>query len=331
MNNLDKIVGNHPLIAAVRRVLPRLNPKGGGIVAAVSGGPDSVAMLAALHQLGVTPLIVAHINHKLRGPESDADADFVEALAHRLGLPFRANNAPIPTGASIEATARQLRYTSLRTIANDCNISTIATAHTRDDQAETIIMRLIRGTGLAGLSGIPRVRSWNGVRIVRPLLGVLRNTVMSFLDTSGLEHRTDSSNANPAFTRNRIRREIMPALRQVAHSGLAMRLSRLAGEARKLHRANVKQACEDIAACELQRVGLMTVFSAKKLSSLCDKRLRELWRAVWQRENWPDGAMTRQHWQRLADVSLGKITAVDCPDGIRVRRLERVVRAGPGA
>ena len=103
------------------------------------------------------------------------------------------------------------------------------------------------------------------------------------------------------------------------------------GEARKLHRANVKQACEDIAACELQRVGLMTVFSAEKLSSLCDKRLRELWRAVWQRENWRDGAMTRQHWQRLADVSLGKITAVDCPDGIRVRRLERVVRAGPGA
>ncbi len=326
-NRLAEIVANHPLIAALRQALPRHS----GSVVAVSGGPDSVALLAALHAIGTTPLIAAHINHHLRGSESDADATFVENLATQYCLPFRADNAPIPHGASIEATARQLRYEKLLVIAKAANVSTIATAHTLDDQAETVVMRLLRGTGLTGLGGIPPVRRWRGIRIIRPLLAVRRNVVMDFLNVAGLTYRTDASNVDLRFTRNRIRHQVMPALQQCAHPQLVERLGRLSGEARQLNRAAKQQARDDVLSCELARAGELTIFDSGKLSALPVNRVRELWRAVWQRERWPIGAMTRRHWQRLAEVCQGKESAVDCPGGIRVRKLDRVVRAGPNA
>jgi tRNA(Ile)-lysidine synthase len=330
-NSLDKIVANHPLTAAVRRALPRLLPAGGGIVVAVSGGPDSVALLTVLHALDVNPLVVAHINHHLRGPESDADAAFVENLATRFCLPFRLDHAPIPEHASIEATARQLRYEKLRGIAQSLNISNIATAHTLDDQAETIVMRLLRGTGLTGLGGIPPIRRWRGIRIIRPLLHVRRECVVDLLSAAGVGFRTDSSNTDPRFTRNRIRHELLPVMTQNAPPNLVERLGRLSREARRLNRAIIRQAREDIHDCELAKAGFWTILDAAKLAALSSDRTRELWRVVWQREGWPPGEMTRQHWQRLAEVAHGQAIAVDCPGGIRVRRLDRIVRAGPGA
>ena len=330
-NSLDKIVANHPLTAAVRRALPRLLPHGGGIVVAVSGGPDSVALLRVLSALNVNPLVVAHINHHLRGPESDADAAFVETLATQTCLSFRVDHAPIPDGASIEAIARYLRYEKLRAIAKSQNISTIATAHTLDDQAETVVMRLLRGTGLTGLGGIPPIRRWRGIRIIRPLLRVRRAVVLDFLNTTGVGFRTDSSNADTRFTRNRIRREVLPMMTQNAPPHLIERLGRLSREARRLHRTIIHHARNDVHDCELAKAGTWTIFDAAKLSTLSPDRIRELWRVVWQREGWPPGEMTRRHWQRLADVANGHAIAVDCPGGIRVRRLGRVVRAGPGA
>ncbi len=326
-NSLAEIVANHPLTAAVRQSLPRHS----GIVVAVSGGPDSVALLTALHAIGVKPLVVAHINHHLRGSESNEDATFVESLATRFCLPFRVDNAPIPTGASIEATARQHRYEKLLAIAEAENISTIATAHTLDDQAETVVMRLLRGTGLTGLGGIPPVRRWRGIRIIRPLLAVRRNVVMDFLNTAGLIHRTDSSNIDLRFTRNRIRYQVMPVLQQLAHPQLVERLGRISREARQLNREVIQQAHDDILSCELARAGQLAIFDAGKLWALPSSRVRELWRAVWQREHWPIGEMTRRHWQRLVDVSRGHGAAIDCPGNIRVRKLDRVVRAGPNA
>ncbi len=326
-NSLAEIVANHPLTAAVRQSLPRHS----GIAVAVSGGPDSVALLAALHVIGTTPIVIAHINHHLRGSESDEDAIFVECLATRFCLPFRVDNAPIPDGASIEATARQHRYEKLLAIAKAENISTIATAHTLDDQAETVVMRLLRGTGLTGLGGIPPVRRWRGIRIIRPLLAVRRNVVMDFLNVAGLTHRTDSSNVDLRFTRNRIRHQVMPVLQQFAHPQLVERLGRISREARQLNCAAKRQAHDDVRSCELPRAGELSIFDAAKLSALPVNRVRELWRAVWQREHWLIGEMTRRHWQRLVDVGRGHVTAVDCPGNIRVRKLDRVVRAGPNA
>jgi tRNA(Ile)-lysidine synthase len=330
-NGLDTIVANHPLTVAVRKAMPRLVPHGNGLVVAVSGGPDSVALLAALSAIGVNPLVVGHINHHLRGAESNDDATFVEYLATRLCLSFRVDTAPIADGASIEATARQLRYEKLRSMAQSENVATIATAHTLDDQAETVVMRLLRGTGLTGLGGIPPVRRWQGIRIIRPLLRVRREAVLDFLQVAGLEYRTDSSNADQRFTRNRIRHEVMPALSQIAHPRFVERLGRLSREARRLSRMTIRQAREDARVCELDRAGPWVIFDAARLSSLSSDRMCEVWRAVWQREGWPIGEMTRRHWRRLAAVANGTAIAIDCPGGIRVRRLDRIVRGGPGA
>jgi tRNA(Ile)-lysidine synthase len=330
-NSLAEIVATHRLTAAVRRVMPRLMSHGGGIVVAVSGGPDSVALLAALSAIGVSPLTVAHVNHHLRGAESDEDSTFVENLATQYCLSFCVEHAPIPVGASIEASARQLRYEKLHAIAQSQNAGTIATAHTLDDQAETIVMRLLRGTGLTGLGGIPAVRRWRGLRLIRPLLTVRRDVVLDFLHVAGLTYRMDSSNADPRFTRNRIRHQLMPALAQVGHPKMVARLGRLSYEARRLNRTITRQACEDVHDCELAKAGQWTILDAAKLSALPSDRVRELWRSVWRREGWPTCEMSRRHWQRLADVAHGNIVAVDCPGGIRVRQLDRIVRAGPGA
>lgn len=330
-NSLAEIVANHPLTAVVRRALSRLMPHNGGLVVAVSGGPDSVALLATLSAIRGSRLVVAHINHKLRGAESDADSAFVQGLAEQLNLSFRVEIALIPERASIESTARQLRYEKLRAIAESQGISAIATAHTLDDQAETIVMRLLRGTGLTGLGGIPPVRRWRGIRVIRPLLSVRRELVIDFLQVSGLAFRQDSSNADLGFTRNRIRHQVLPALFQAGHPNLVERLGRLSREARRLQRNVVCQAREDIRICELVKAGPWTIFDAGKLSVLSSDRIRQLWRVVWQREEWPTAEMSRRHWQRLAEVSRGSAVAVDCPGGIRVRRQDRIVRAGPGA
>jgi tRNA(Ile)-lysidine synthase len=287
--------------------------------------------MAGLAVIGVSPLIVAHVNHLLRGAESDADAKFVEGLAAQFSLPYCTELAPVSALANIEQAARHVRYEKLRMIAQVHNIMTIATAHTLHDQAETVMMRILRGTGLAGLGGIPPIRLWHGIRIIRPLLNVRRDVMMDFLNTAQLSYRADSSNTDLRFTRNRVRHKLMPALAEVAHPNLIERLGRLSREARRLHRRIVGQARQDIQDCELARAGAWTVFDAGKLSKLLSSRVRELWRHIWRREHWPTGEMTRRHWQRLAELAHGEGIAIDCPGGIRVRRVGHIVRAGPEA
>lgn len=186
------------------------------LLLAVSGGADSMMMMHLLcfifapeQQLRLT---VAHVNHNLR-PEAQQDEDFVAKMADSLGLKFISTQVDVSgrvatTGESIEEAARNLRYSALQHAAESVHATAIVTAHTADDQAETVLMRILRGTGTTGLAGIPARRN----NIVRPLLSCSRNEVIRYLSAMSFTYRIDSSNASTEFTRNKVRLELLPML-----------------------------------------------------------------------------------------------------------------------
>jgi len=186
----------------------------------VSGGADSVALLRALHARGAALGLVlhaAHLHHGLRGAEADGDLEFVRALGAKLGLPFHEGRVDVAAeadnaGESIEEAARRLRYGWFRQLMASGEVEAVATAHTRDDQAETVCAKFLRGAWTEGLSGIhPAVEFAEG-RIVRPLLGAARAEVEEYLKALGQGWREDSSNRQLTYTRNRIRHELLPLL-----------------------------------------------------------------------------------------------------------------------
>ncbi|HTO07770.1 MAG TPA: tRNA lysidine(34) synthetase TilS [Myxococcota bacterium] len=201
------------------------------VLAAVSGGPDSVALLHALVSLGQR-VGVAHVHHGLRGAEADREADFVAELSHRLGVPFHAErvDARRRDGRSPEARARALRYEALERMRDAGGYASIATAHHMDDQAETVLLRAARGTGLAGLAAIRP--ALDGGRVLRPLLGLRRAELREYLARRGLAWCTDSSNAEWIVPRNRLRAEVLPALESLAPGAVA-HLAELAARARE--------------------------------------------------------------------------------------------------
>ena len=182
---------------------------GDAVTCAVSGGADSVALLFGLYllkdTLGIT-LSAAHFNHGLRGEESDRDEAFVRALCDRLDIPLHCGREQVKAGANgLEASARDARYGFFATLPGK-----LATAHTADDNAETLLMHLVRGTGLRGLGGITPVRG----NVIRPMLSVTRQEVLEFLEEYHLSYISDSSNESDDFLRNRLRHHVMPCLKQ---------------------------------------------------------------------------------------------------------------------
>ncbi len=195
---------------------------GDTVIAAVSGGADSVALLFALYllkdKLEIT-LEAAHFNHNLRGAESDADEAFVQQLCDRYDIPLHVGSGTVTAGEKgLEAAARDARYAFLQSLPGK-----IATAHTADDNAETVLMHLVRGTGLKGLGGITPIRG----RVIRPMLTCTRADVEAFLEEWCLSHIEDSSNNGDAFLRNRLRHHVMPLLKE-ENPRLAENLSRMA-------------------------------------------------------------------------------------------------------
>lgn len=182
---------------------------GDTIICAVSGGADSVALLFAMYLLRDRldiHLEAAHFNHHLRMEESDRDEAFVRALCDRYDIPLHLGGAQVRAGEKgLEAAAREARYAFLRSLNGK-----IATAHTADDNAETVLMHLVRGTGLKGLGGITPVYG----NVIRPMLACTRQEVEKFLDEWGLDHMEDSSNGTDAFLRNRLRRHVLPLLKE---------------------------------------------------------------------------------------------------------------------
>jgi tRNA(Ile)-lysidine synthase len=205
----------HHVAEAVKR--QRLIERGDRIVVAVSGGPDSVALLSVLHALAPSwnlSLSVAHFNYGLRGGESDDDAAFVTRLCERHNIPHMCERLALTEdvckGRSLQEAARDARYAALMRVRASLGANKVAVGHTRDDQAETVVMWLLRGAGTTGLSGMPCLR----LPFIRPLLTVGRMDVLSYLSEQGLEFREDSSNAKPIYLRNRVRHDVLPLLKQ---------------------------------------------------------------------------------------------------------------------
>ena len=183
---------------------------------AVSGGADSVFLLHALHELGVAAAVL-HVNHALRGAESDADEAFVRSLADTLGLPVHVLNSPVAPG-NVEQEARRARYDFFARQIAKRTWEAVATGHTLDDQAETVLYRFLRGAGTAGLSGI---RPATGAGIIRPILELRRDDIRRWLTERAIAWREDASNQSLAIQRNRIRLQHLPELAASLNPGLS--------------------------------------------------------------------------------------------------------------
>ncbi len=193
----------------------RMLERGDRVIVAVSGGADSVCLLDILFTLkeilGIE-LVVAHFDHGLRPDEDEYETDFVKSLAESFDCNFTTKKTArslTPGSASLEEKARDIRYRFLNEVKAQFSAQKIATGHNLNDQAETVLMRLLRGSGSSGLSGIPPVRD---THIIRPLIEVTRNEIESYLSSKGLRHITDSSNFETKHLRNEIRLNLLPQL-----------------------------------------------------------------------------------------------------------------------
>lgn len=210
----------HHVLRQVTEVVRRkkLVRSGDRVLVAVSGGADSVCLLWLLQEMRERDLLpgleihVAHVNYGLRGEESEKDETFVRELGATLGVPVSCERLHMvhQPGQTLQEAAREARYDYFARLRRELGLTSVATGHTADDQAETLLLWLLRGAGTGGLAGIPITRRGG---IIRPLLGVTREQVVSYLSSRGATYRSDSTNATLVYRRNRIRHEVLPLLR----------------------------------------------------------------------------------------------------------------------
>ncbi len=222
------------MISTVRKTVAARFPhlRGKRVLVAASGGADSTALALVLKDLGCE-LALAHVHHGIRGKAAAADARFAAALARKLGAPFFLGKFDVPAeakkcGESLEMAARRVRRDFLVTTAKHGKFRFVATGHTADDQAETVLMRIARGTGITGLAGIPYATKHGGVEFVRPLRDATRKQIVEFLKSRKQKWREDESNADGFALRNRVRREILPLLEKRLNPAVRQALLRLA-------------------------------------------------------------------------------------------------------
>ena len=298
-------------VARIKQALEKLGWDGSATLVAVSGGPDSVALLCVMQRLtqGASGrLIAAHFNHRLRGPDSDADESFVRTLCQQLGIPLVVGYPPSPIdkktgGGSLEHAARLQRYRFLLRTALSYQTRYIFTAHTGDDQAETILFRILRGTGLRGLCGIPAKRVLpDGIVILRPMLELTREEVLEFLRSNQQEFRQDQSNWDCRFVRNRIRHVLLPLLEREYRPHVRRSLIRLASLAQGLYEflqpIIERNSQEAIISRGFDHLRLNAIY----LQQLPDFILGEVLQHVWEQQGWPLGQMSQKHWNRLIEL-----------------------------
>ncbi len=342
------------LVEKVSAFLRPLDLKGQTLVIAVSGGPDSIALTRVLchlrAELGLESLVIGHLNHQIRGAESVRDMDFVKEFTLQLqqcdpAIRLETDQMDVPEEArrrkeSLETTARNVRYEWLTNIATMHQAQWIATGHSADDQAETLLHRLIRGTGIRGLRGIPAERNLvQGLKVIRPLLGITRNEILEYLKDIGQTFREDSSNRDFRFTRNRIRGELLPLLKENYNPEIVSTLCRLAFQADDIVQEQEQQIRVMIQQVELPQAGRLLIFDRSKLKDYSRWMIREMFYTVWEREQFSLGEMGFKEWDRIAGVCLDEITAVDLPGAVRVRAIGNVVQVekmevnsgGPGS
>ncbi|HTR60098.1 MAG TPA: tRNA lysidine(34) synthetase TilS [Candidatus Binataceae bacterium] len=325
-------------LAEVKRALARAAVRpGASILVALSGGPDSVALLHALASLRESldlRIAAAHLNHGLRGAESDRDESFCRDRCKQLSVELKVDRtgALRPGMPNLEEKARDIRRAFLELVAGESGADYIALAHHADDQAETVLMRLLRGAGVAGLAAMAETGPG---RIIRPLLSLTRRDILDYLDASGATYVTDTSNASTAILRNRIRHDLLPSLDRDYAPGVSQRLAALAQEMQAVDSFLARAAARELASIALPgeeldisrfsaldpalRVPLLRLHLAGRLGSL--RRL------------------TREHLSALVDLCLegpangevslpGRWRAVREYDRLRLVSMARLVHDG---
>lgn len=299
--------------------------KGDKVVVACSGGPDSLALVHILRTISFEydfTLSVAHVDHMIRGRESAEDANFVEAFCKEYGVECFRTALDVPqyaadSGRSLEDAARHLRYTYLRQVAAQLGGAKIATGHHRDDQAETVLINLLRGAGSTGLRGMQAV---NG-DIIRPLLAISRTEIEEYCRMNGLEPRLDSTNLETDYLRNRVRLNLLPQLESQYNSGIRESLCRTAaiiGEEHDFIRCYAGQAWSDIVCSKAEG---FIIDSARLLAEHAAVQ-REILRLTIEKKQGNLTGITFYHVERLIGLAqspaVGSI--VELPAGLIVKK-----------
>ena len=287
----------------------RLPPLPDRLLAGVSGGADSVALLHLLLDAGVQVTAV-HVNHGLRGAESDGDEVFVRELCAGWNVPLLTYRAAPPDNPG-EDWARQARYGFYRQAAEETGVTAIALAHHRDDQAETLLMHLLRGCGLTGLTGMSADADVQGLRILRPLLGFSRQELRDVLTTLGQPWREDASNADPRYLRNALRLEVLPRLETLI-PGASARMAETAALLRE------EDALLDGLAHEFLASWPGRCLPLTELRAQHRALARRILRAWWQREAPPrlERSLSAAQTERLlALVDASASSRVNLPGG----------------
>jgi tRNA(Ile)-lysidine synthase len=283
-------------------------------------------------------LFVAHLDHGLRGDVSSADAEWLRSLCQRLGVPLEIGESDVESiahcqGDGLEAAARSARYEFLRQTAERLGARFIATAHTADDQIETVLHHILRGTGIDGLRGIPTVRPISpSVTLVRPLLDVRRRDVVEYLTDIDQDFRCDESNSDLRWTRNRLRHKLLPAIREYYNGDIDTALLRLASQAAETQGLIGGIASKLASKCVViefvreqpgeQRQAMRFRINCKQLNGQSPVIVREVCKAAWQESHWPRQAMGYKEWQQLAALVDGDAGAspFNLPGNVRAWR-----------
>jgi tRNA(Ile)-lysidine synthase len=308
-------------------------------VVAVSGGPDSVALARLCWQLvrdqRLPKITLAHLNHQLRGEHSDTDEEFVAGLASSWNAPDMAvlthkidvARLAESSGDNLENAARTARYAWLAETAEAVGAAWVAAGHSADDQAETVLHHFLRGSGLSGLAGMPETRALAGsVVLVRPLLSVRRQTLLDYLAAAQISFRHDASNDDVRFLRNRLRRDLLPALIRDYNPALVEVLGRTARQMRDVGEELAQLASALLLQSELPRAGATLVLRRDALQDTSRLMTREVFRLLWRRENWPMAEMNFADWDRLAALAKGATQGGDFPGGVHVRLVGHVLQ-----
>ena len=223
------------------------------VAVALSGGGDSVAMLWLCTKFFAGKVTALHVNHGIRGQESDGDEDFSRELSFRLGADFLSLHVSVPNeqqaGESLETAARRLRINALCASAVSLGITTVLLAHNRDDLAETVLFNILRGTGIRGAVGITESSDYGGIRFCRPLLGFRREFLREIMRVRGITWREDSSNNDNTYTRNFIRRSLLPEICSRINSSAVEHLAQFGEDMRPVREREDELSRELFASC----------------------------------------------------------------------------------
>jgi tRNA(Ile)-lysidine synthase len=305
------------------------------------------AMLEIKQQCGGSgSLYVAHLHHGWRGKDADADEAWLAELCHKLGVELRTGRADTVAiaaedGDGLEAAARKARYDFLTSAAEKLGARYVAVAHTADDQVETVLHRILRGTGVEGLAGMPFTRPLSpAATLVRPLLTVQRRELLAYLSAIGQDYRTDPTNADVRWTRNRLRHELLPGLRRQFNANVDQALLRLAAQAGETQ-AVMSQLAEKLAdgCVHVQRPTTSEKSTPPVVGLSIDCRLlgdqppllvREVCKLAWKAAGWPLQSMGFDEWRQLSELVQGvKQEAVTLPANIRARRENDMLQLRP--